>query len=178
MNKKKFAIGVSFLLLYFLLILLLLAAEGTNPDSGINSLQDAIWYSLVTMTTVGYGDIYPSTILGRIIAAFFMFMSLGLFAILIGTAVTVVRDRFIPWSKLSFSSSRKWFVFDGENTIARTIAAAVRKEFRNSICIFMYDGPEPPNLHGLGIAVPFSIDALLRINKKSAELSCFFTSAS
>ena len=53
MNKKKFAIGVSFLLLYFLLILLLLAAEGTNPDSGINSLQDAIWYSLVTMTTVG-----------------------------------------------------------------------------------------------------------------------------
>ncbi|MCR5499952.1 MAG: ion transporter [Acetatifactor sp.] len=178
MNKKKFAIGVSFLLLYFLLILLLLAAEGANPDSGINSLQDAIWYSLVTMTTVGYGDIYPSTILGRIIAAFFMFMSLGLFAILVGTAVTVVRDRFIPWFRLMLSSSKKWYVFDGDDTTARTIATGIRKNLHDPVCIFQFEGPEPPNLRGLGLAVPFSTDTLLRMKKKTADLSLFFTSGS
>jgi voltage-gated potassium channel len=36
---------------------------GVNPN--VNSLDDALWYILITITTVGYGDIYPRTIGGR-----------------------------------------------------------------------------------------------------------------
>lgn len=36
---------------------------GVNPN--VNSLDDALWYVLITITTVGYGDIYPHTIGGR-----------------------------------------------------------------------------------------------------------------
>jgi len=40
--------------------------QGTNPN--ILSIGDGIWWAIVTLTTIGYGDIYPWTTAGRIIA--------------------------------------------------------------------------------------------------------------
>jgi voltage-gated potassium channel len=49
--------------------------DGAN----ISSAQDAIWWSVVTITTVGYGDRYPITAEGRAIAAVLMTAGVGLF---------------------------------------------------------------------------------------------------
>jgi voltage-gated potassium channel len=46
--------------------------EDVGQGQRINSFFDALWWSIATITTVGYGDIYPTTALGRIIAAFTM----------------------------------------------------------------------------------------------------------
>lgn len=54
--------------------------EGSN----ITSAQDAIWWSIVTITTVGYGDRYPITGEGRVIAALLMTAGVGLFGIVSG----------------------------------------------------------------------------------------------
>jgi voltage-gated potassium channel Kch len=43
--------------------------EGERPDSTIHSWSDALWWSLTTLTTVGYGDHVPVTTTGRLIAA-------------------------------------------------------------------------------------------------------------
>ena len=40
-----------------------------NVTTSITSIPDAMWFSIITMTTVGYGDVTPSTIFGKIIAA-------------------------------------------------------------------------------------------------------------
>lgn len=50
-----------------------------DPNSNIKTAEDAIWWAYVTMTTVGYGDKYPVTTEGRIIAALLMTVGVGLF---------------------------------------------------------------------------------------------------
>lgn len=51
----------------------------TDTGSNIKTAEDAIWWAYVTVTTVGYGDKYPITTEGRIIAAVLMTCGVGLF---------------------------------------------------------------------------------------------------
>lgn len=52
---------------------------GSNP--AINSFADSLWWSLVTVTTVGYGDIVPQTVIGRAMRVILMISGVGLFGI-------------------------------------------------------------------------------------------------
>lgn len=53
-------------------------------DSNIRTAGDAVWWSVTTMTTVGYGDRYPVTSEGRLVAMVLMFCGVGLFGALSG----------------------------------------------------------------------------------------------
>lgn len=50
------------------------------------SLDDGIWWALTTVTTVGYGDVYPHTGVGRVIAAVVMLSGIGFVALLTAAA--------------------------------------------------------------------------------------------
>ena len=56
------------------------AAEGAN----ITTASDALWYTIVTISTVGYGDQYPVTNLGRIIGAGIIVVGVGIFGTFTG----------------------------------------------------------------------------------------------
>lgn len=56
----------------------------TEPESNIKTPADALWWSFVTITTVGYGDKFPITHEGRIIAAVLMTAGVGLFGTFTG----------------------------------------------------------------------------------------------
>jgi voltage-gated potassium channel len=77
-------------LVYFLMISLLIYVEQDSNQSAITDYQNAIWYSVVTLTTVGYGDLFPATLYGRLIGYVFILMSLGIFGILIGQITTLM----------------------------------------------------------------------------------------
>ena len=65
------------------------------PDSNIKTASDALWWSFVTITTVGYGDYYPTTSLGRIIASTLIMAGVGLF----GTFTAYVASFFMQYEE-------------------------------------------------------------------------------
>lgn len=71
----------------------------------VNSLGDALWWSFVTTTTVGYGDISPVTSTGRIIASILMIFGIGFVSMLTGTIATYFINK--PQSKEKESSKLK-----------------------------------------------------------------------
>ncbi len=62
-----------------------------DPNSNIKTAEDAIWWAYVTITTVGYGDKFPVTTEGRIIATILMTVGVGLF----GTFTAFVSSWFV-----------------------------------------------------------------------------------
>ena len=70
--------------------------EGTK----ITNLGDAFWWAIVTVTTVGYGDVYPITVEGRVIAAFLMIVGIAILGILISTlGAGLIESRLKPRPK-------------------------------------------------------------------------------
>lgn len=69
------------------LFTLLLGTIGIHITEG-TSMGNALWWSFVTITTVGYGDISPVTPLGRILAGFLMLIGIGFLSMLTGTIAT------------------------------------------------------------------------------------------
>ncbi len=58
--------------------------EQGQPNANIVSAGDSIWWGLVTITTVGYGDQYPVGPAGRLVGALLLFAGIGLFSVLTG----------------------------------------------------------------------------------------------
>ncbi len=72
--------------------LTILGIESQSPDANIQTSSDAMWYLLVSMSTVGYGDRYPVTENGRILGAMVIVMGVGIF----GTLTGFLANAFVP----------------------------------------------------------------------------------
>lgn len=86
-NKANSAIYVVVLLIVLVLefgSIGMLQVESKSLDSNIHSASDALWYTYVTITTVGYGDKYPVTNFGRFIGVIVLTTGVGLFGVLTG----------------------------------------------------------------------------------------------
>lgn len=68
-------------LTYAFLLIFVVSIPISIVEENIDSYGDAIWWSIVTMTTVGYGDISPTTGLGRTLAVVLMIVGIGLIGI-------------------------------------------------------------------------------------------------
>jgi voltage-gated potassium channel len=67
------------------------AAEATLNEGEFKTLWDGVWWAFVTVTTVGYGDLYPTTTSGRVIGIVLMLLGLAFLAVLTGT----IASRFV-----------------------------------------------------------------------------------
>ena len=80
----------------FLVFLLLLASwaiyqtEQASDDKSISSFGEALWYGIVTMTTVGYGDLTPHTFAGRIVGVVLMLGGMSLLSLFTATIASIL----------------------------------------------------------------------------------------
>lgn len=74
-------VAASAALLVFVGALAVLDVEQSAPDAKILTFGDAVWWAVATITTVGYGDMYPVTALGRIVAAALMMSGIAVLGV-------------------------------------------------------------------------------------------------
>ena len=90
---SKLVIASLITVLVFTVLMLIIFLSEQKTNSAINTLFDAIWYTLVTITTVGYGDITPRSILGRTSAMILLLAGVALFGALSGKFASFLFDR-------------------------------------------------------------------------------------
>ena len=81
--KKSELLSVITVLLLLLLLsssLVFYAEHGAQPDK-FSSIPETMWWGIITLTTVGYGDVYPVTVIGRVLAGVMAILGIGLFAL-------------------------------------------------------------------------------------------------
>ena len=122
-NKKLFTAGV---VVYFILIYIISILESSDPNANIQSFTDALWYSVVTLTTVGYGDYFPVTFGGKILGLFIILGSLGILGYLIGE-ITYRINTYMEKKKQGFFGTKfeDHYVIIGWSEFARQVANQV-----------------------------------------------------
>ena len=79
--------------------------EGKRPDSTMRSWGDALWWSLTTLTTVGYGDQIPVTTTGRLIAAGVMVAGVAVIGAVAAIVALAVALRVARQEELAFEAA-------------------------------------------------------------------------
>jgi len=98
-EKKEELILIIFVVILLLIIFssLMYFIEKEAQPEAFSSIPEAMWWGIITLTTVGYGDVYPITPLGKIIGALIAFLGIGIFAlpagILASGLVEIVRRK-------------------------------------------------------------------------------------
>ena len=87
-----YVVGATTLIL-FCAALAVLDAERRNPDANIKDFPDALWWAATTVTTVGYGDRYPTTPIGRTVAVLLMLGGIALLGIVTAALASWLLDR-------------------------------------------------------------------------------------
>jgi len=82
--RRRYELGISLIIAAVLMLLsasALYVIEGAGQPEAFGSIPRSMWWAVATLTTVGYGDIVPSTALGKAFAAFTALTGIGLIAL-------------------------------------------------------------------------------------------------
>lgn len=113
---------ISIIIVLLILNRLLLHFEAPAENSSIKTFSDTIWYLIVTLTTVGYGDMYPVTSGGKVIGVLYVIASFGMIGFLISTITkyiyTMIEERKLGYKGTNFEEH---IVFIGWNEFSRLV---------------------------------------------------------
>lgn len=85
--------GLNRFLMIFILLVIIIPVPMVFIEPEINNYPDALWWAIVTATTVGYGDIVPVTPIGRILAAIMMLFGIAFIGMITSTITNFFRAK-------------------------------------------------------------------------------------
>lgn len=110
--NSSYRIGVFFIVVLFIVTLMgaiMYVIEG--PEGDFYSIPQSIYWAIVTITTVGFGDITPQTTLGKFIASFVMILGYAIIAIPTG----IISGEFIKSKKIDYTTCTKCSSIQNKN---------------------------------------------------------------
>ncbi len=143
-------------------------------------IVDAFWWSFVTITTVGYGDITPSTIGGRIIGVVVMVFGIGILGMFTATIASAFIDTKLKEGKGVMDVKVKdHFLICGWSYKAKEIIAELRadKKVKNKPIVIVADIPEKPleDQNTFFIHGEVDVDIMLKANLQQASVVMILT---
>ena len=113
-DNPMFRVSIMLVSLLVVATLSIVFLERTSVD--LKNYGEALWWTIVTITTVGYGDYTPDTLGGRILAVFLMFSGIGLMAVVTGTISSVFTTKKIMEGRgLDMIKDKKHLIICGWN---------------------------------------------------------------
>ena len=106
--------------------LAMLDAERTAPESNITTIGDSLWWGATTITTVGYGDRYPTTTEGRVVAFGLMLGGIALLGVVTATLASWIIDRVREENEAEREAT--WAQVEAVMTEVRQLRAALDPE--------------------------------------------------
>ncbi|WP_081846540.1 ion channel [Butyrivibrio sp. AE3004] len=171
MIRRYIGILMAIFAAYVALLILLVEIEKKDPTSTIHNLGEAFWYSIVTLTTIGYGDFYPVTHAGRFIASIFVILGIGLLGFFVGFMMEFV-SRIKPIIQLSIQTAKPWYIFTDQSQYSMIFAENIKAVRPDAVII--YSGTKEAGKTPRSISVQWSPSELLerRGSLYDAHLMC------
>lgn len=165
-KNNKNGYFILFFILYILILFLMATLESGVDGANITSVGDAFWYSIATLTTVGYGDYYPVTIPGRMLGLIFMVMSVGFFGFMLSVFVSKFSGQIAPRFVMNVTRKKNWYIFVnvGENSLF--LADSIMESDKDAIVIFCGKRTKEALDHPSGNAAVFAEMSLEDVLKR------------
>lgn len=135
-NRRFILFLFLFVFGYLGLLFILFLSERNTPGATIDSFGDAFWFSIVTLSTVGYGDMTPKTATGYAVGCIFLILSMGMLVAMIGYAVTFLTKEGFPMLRLRIHRRDNWYYFADFSAESDALAKDILSEDENAVIIY------------------------------------------
>ncbi|MBC8237786.1 MAG: ion transporter [Helicobacteraceae bacterium] len=143
-TAKKFEFFTLFIfasIIIFVSSVIIYVMEANNPNSSINTLFEAVYWSIVTISTVGYGDITPVSAEGQVVAMFVIISGIGVFSFTTSLIVTSFTEKLDEIKDLKviddIAKIKNFYLVCGYEKVAKEVVQKLSK--RNKVIILEED---------------------------------------